>query len=334
MRLLIRADSSRQMGAGHAMRCLALAQSAIDRGDEVVWASATMLAGPEARIASEAIVRETVAGVPGSGDDIDSTLLVASKYRCSHAIVDGYQIGPSFDQSMVDNRIRCLRIDDIADQSAYPANFVLNQNVYARAEHYAGKAAGARLLLGLRYLLMRREFEAADRPARRAGHRPRRVLVTFGGADPTHSTARVAQLLVKRLGPDAEVVALVGAANDGAGLDHRQITVLRDVHDMPGLLGSVDAAVSAAGSTVYELAWARVPTATVCTADNQRLIARYLGERVPEVTVLDPSDNAAIGAAIDALLGSAQIRERALAALEIPEEGSGTQRVLNALEQE
>jgi UDP-2,4-diacetamido-2,4,6-trideoxy-beta-L-altropyranose hydrolase len=262
MRLVIRADASTAIGTGHVMRCLALAEAWEDRGGTVDWITNAAGALRE-RLRVKA---ETNGG--------------AGPAAC---VMDGYHFRPQ-DQLAMRERFRpLLVIDDLADQSFYHADLLLNQNLHAHELRYCAEPH-ARLLAGPRYALLRREFRRWKSWERRIAPEARRILVTMGGSDPDNVTMRAARAIEACGLGGAEVAILAGAANPhlaalrewtGARAGWR---VEAAVEDVTPLMAWADCAVTAAGSTCWETCFLGLPTAVVTLAENQRPVARGLSD--------------------------------------------------------
>jgi UDP-2,4-diacetamido-2,4,6-trideoxy-beta-L-altropyranose hydrolase len=259
--LLVRSDAAPVNGTGHLMRCLALAQQWLDLGGAVRWHLADAPGVLVDRIAAERIGVVRVTGPSGGAQDGAGLAEALAGTPGALAVVDGYHFGAAFLDALGAQAERVLLVDDLAALPAYPVGWVLNQNAHADRRDYPADSP-ASFLLGIRYVLMRREFRAP------AGDRPvpphaRRVLVTFGGADPTGMTARVAaalRLLPQASTGDLEARLIVGAANPAADEIERAVAdapwlaMRRAVADMPAEIRWADLAVTSGGTTVWELA--------------------------------------------------------------------------------
>ena len=142
------------------------------------------------------------------------------------------------------------------------ADLVLNQNINAAAEMYANREAHTRLLLGTRYVLLRREFWPWRGWRREIPAVARKVLVTLGGGDPDNVTLKVIQALAQVQIEGLEAVVVVGAANPH--LQELQAAV-QDTpqphppgvqrHQHGGVDGLGRRAITAGGSTCWETAF-------------------------------------------------------------------------------
>jgi len=278
-KIIIRADASEQIGSGHLMRCLALAQAWQDSGGNEVFASARELPG---RLRSEGIETVLLPVEPGSAEDAARTIALARKMRARWIVADGYHFGAEYQRAVRDAGLKLLFIDDNGHAGSYHADIVLNQNAHAHASLYENRDAKTHLLLGPRYALLRREFLNWRGSQREFSIVARKVLVTMGGADPNNATLKVVQAL-KTLDIDLEAIVVIGGDNPhfeelrNATLDsHVAIRLEKSVTNMPELMAWADVAVSAGGSTCWELTFMGLPFMVLVLAENQYHVARHL----------------------------------------------------------
>jgi UDP-2,4-diacetamido-2,4,6-trideoxy-beta-L-altropyranose hydrolase len=271
--VLIRADANANIGVGHVMRCLALAEAWIDSGGQVVFASAELPDAVAARIAATG-ARVATVGTPAE------TAALAREIRAKFAVVDGYHLGAAEQEALVATGARLLVIDDRGETATPAADLVLNQNASATPELYP--TLEAKLLLGLGYVLLRREFRVAPPGHHHVPEVAHNVLVSFGGADTANLTPRAIEALAPLEGLDVLVIA--GIANTRASelvvpADARaHITIVPSVDDMAAHIRRSDLAIVAAGSTCWELAACGVPMIAIAVADNQLAVTESLGK--------------------------------------------------------
>jgi UDP-2,4-diacetamido-2,4,6-trideoxy-beta-L-altropyranose hydrolase len=285
-RLLIRADAGAETGTGHVMRSLALAQAWQAAGGDAVFVTAMDSLGLEARLLAEGIEIEPLSAPPGSRDDARQTAEAARRRRASWIVVDGYQFGGDYQRMIKECGLGLLVLDDYSHAEHYWADLVLNQNLHAEETLYRAREPYTRLLLGTRYVLLRREFWKWQGRNRHLPPIARRLLVTMGGADPDNVTLRLLQAVERLEIEDLETVVIVGHGN--RHLEELQvfadecpvpIRLRRNADDMPQWMAWADAAITAAGSTTWELAYFGLPSLTVVLANNQQRSARLLMER-------------------------------------------------------
>lgn len=285
-RLLIRADAGSRMGTGHVMRCLALAQAWQEAGGQVLFVEAQAAPTLDERLRNEGM---EIAYLPdvglGSKKDAAATAILAQQYNVEWIIIDGYHFGAAYQKQLKEAGFRLLFVDDNGHADHYYADLVLNQNIHAEAALYERREPYTRLLLGTSYALLRREFWPWRDWQREIPERARRVLVTLGGSDPDNVTLKVIRALQRLDDAELEAVVVVGGSNPhydslvtAIAESSTDIQLRRNVTNMPELMAWADLAVSAGGSTCWELAFMGLPNLILILADNQEAIAQKLDE--------------------------------------------------------
>jgi|688.fasta_scaffold230594_2 UDP-2,4-diacetamido-2,4,6-trideoxy-beta-L-altropyranose hydrolase len=283
MQVVFRVDASTQIGTGHVMRCLALAQAWQDTQGQPIFIMANPIPALEERLKSEGMKVVHLAAEPGSLADAQETAALAHQFEANWVVVDGYQFGSEYQQTIKNSGLNLLFIDDYGHAEHYYADVVLNQNISAEEEWYQHREPYTQLLLGTRYTLLRREFWQWQGWQRTVPPVAKKVLVTLGGADPDNVTLKVIQSLQIVEVEELEAVVVVGGSNPHyenlkmAVQDSRYpIQVQQNVTNMPELMAWADMAISAGGSTCWELAFMGLPSILLILADNQRAIAQKL----------------------------------------------------------
>jgi len=277
MRVVVRADGGAAVGMGHVTRCLALAERLTERGATVTFVTRADTPAVVSRIAGQGCEVVALPGRRDRGADLDALLGRAAAIGARAAVVDVHGFEAAGQAALRAAGLRLTMVDDLG-RARFVADVVLNQNLGARAEAYEVEPY-TRLLLGPRYAMLRRAF--VGRAAAPAGIRPR-VLVTMGGGDADNVTLRALRaadalaadfVMDVVLGPAFPHDEAVSAAVERA---RHPVVIHRDLPDLAGLMAGATLALSAAGSTCWELAHLGVPALLLTLADNQAGIAAGL----------------------------------------------------------
>lgn len=279
--LLVRTDASVAMGTGHVMRCLALAQAWRDAGGTVTFAMAEATPSIEARLRIEGVKVARLSVPPGRAEDSARTSELALEKAAAWVVVDGYQFNSAYQSALRAAGLKVLFVDDNGDAPPYSADLVLNQGAHARENLYRDRAAHTYLLLGSRYILLRREFAFWRKRKFEIAPQARRILVTMGGSDPDNVTEKILRLLLAE--PDLDLTVVAGGSNPHCAdierlveESNRPIRLLKDVADMPALMVWADLVVAGAGTTSWEICMMGLPAALCVLAPNQEGIAAEL----------------------------------------------------------
>lgn len=331
--LLFRCEATAELGMGHVLRGLALAAEWRRRGGRVVFALARPEPAIAGRLRSAGAELEVLPVAPGTAADAQGTDNLARRLGGGWTVVDGPSFGEEWERAWPAES-PLLRVDDNGLTRPFRAELVLNQNLGATEADYP-ECADARLLLGPDFALLRPEFCTVP-----AVSRSSRLLVTMGGSDPAGATERV--LAALQLEEAAHVAAdfIIGGSNPrresllvAINASGPRLRAVCAPEDLPVRFAQAACAVTAGGSTLYELALLGTPMLVLATAGNQCRtcerfaaagVARYLGWHADLARA-----ELAAGIAAFAADGAAQRRYSARAATLV--DGRGASRVADAL---
>ena len=280
--LIIRADATCRIGTGHVMRCIALGQAWQDNGGKVVFISYSESDALRKRIAAEGI--EFISLDKPHPDPFDSkftigTIRTKNSELKPWVVVDGYHFDPAYQKAFRAAGFHLLVIDDMAHWPEYYADIILNQNLGAEKLKYTC-GSDTTLLLGPRYVLLRQEFMAWHDWQRKIPEVAHKVLVTIGGGDPDNVTQKVIEALSQVEIEGLEAMVVVGGSNpyfqELESAVHGvkvPVRLVRNAANMPELMAWADVAVTAGGSTCWELAFMGLPALILFLADNQAPMA-------------------------------------------------------------
>ena len=283
--IFIRTDASISIGTGHIMRMVALGQAWQAKGGEVYFLCAKITPALEQRLASDGFYLLRIHAKLGSKEDLSETIHLISKTlrdksQNARVVLDGYHFGSDYQLGIKAAGFKLLVVDDYGHSDFYHADWVLNQNISARAELYAKRSPHTKLLLGTKFAMLRKEFMAYKGWQRDIPPVGQKILVTLGGSDPDNVTLKVIEALIDL---DLYVKVVVGGSNpnlvrienfiqcrnDNLAL----IELIVNTTDMPKLMAWADIAVVAGGSTSWELAFMGLPSLVFTFAENQKEIA-------------------------------------------------------------
>ena len=267
-----RADGNEKIAMGHVMRCLSIAEAAADLGCSPVFITAdngchSMIEERGFRaIVLNTDYRDMLSEIP--------QLKKIVEQQNDMLLIDSYQADDAYFDA-VKEFVQTACLEDMG--VPHPACLLINYNIFAEESLY-GQQDGTRLLLGTAYAPLREEFRGTQYQVRQDALR---VLVTTGGSDRYQLAGR---FLEKALGDDRTAgleYGIVSGAFNPYLKELREwekkngnVRIYSNVTNMRELMEKSDIAVSAGGSTMYELSAVGVPTLCFSFVDNQEEIVR------------------------------------------------------------
>jgi len=333
---VFRVDASTDMGTGHVVRCLTLADALSEAGWRCAFACrpGTVEAVPSLTSADHFLLE-----LDGAEAAEPQILARRWPHGVELLVVDHYGLDAAFTRACRPWARRILVVDDLAERR-HDCEILLDQTLGRSEGDYRHLVPGScRLLLGPQYALLRPQFAAARREAlaRRAAAKPvRRILVSFGGTDPSDATSLALRALAEsRLDVEVDVVlgraaAHLAAVSALAARLPQRTAVHVGVADMAALMRDGDLAIAAAGTSAWERCCLGLASIVIPVAGNQQanaaaLTAAGAARVLPGTAAVDP---AAIARALERLSEDGDARAAMSAAAAGACDGLGARRLV------
>lgn len=305
MRVIFRTDASLQIGIGHVMRCLTLADALRAAGTCCAFICREHKGNLIRMIAERSYsvfalpvaISHEFNGAVGSlahahwlaasqEQDAEESARILANLQPDCLIVDHYGIGARWEMAVKSHCSRLMVIDDLSDRR-HDCDLLLNQNFGSCPESYHGLVPNHCVLLcGSQYALLRPEFAAlrARSLRRRNGGRLGHLLITLGGVDKDNATCTVLQaLLMSRLPYDCRISVVLGTTapwltqvRSLAAQLPWPVDVQVGVAEMAALVADCDLAIGSGGSSSWERCCLGVPALTMILAENQVAVVNAL----------------------------------------------------------
>lgn len=268
------------------MRCLALAEALQERDCECVFICMELPGNLNAHIKQKGF---TVFVLKPELDDVSQTLETLSHQApnggWSWLIIDHYGWDATQESQTKNRAQKIMVIDDLADR-LHDCNLLLDQNYFCNPEaRYQGKVlSDCKFLLGPRYALLRSEFYKVreQKTIRQSGIR--KLLVSFGGGDPTNETIKVLEALKQIDLTHMSVDIILGASHPDvepvqAKASHLpNVSCYRQVANMAERMAAADLFIGAGGTTTWERMTIGLPGIVIAVADNQIELSTVLAD--------------------------------------------------------
>lgn len=294
MKIAIQADGGTEIGMGHIMRTLVLAKE-LSTDNDVFY-----ICRVESKDGYEHYIKVS--------DDEVSSLEQLGKYEMSYSkynkgikkiLSEGFRVKLINENNLIDE-LKCIKadmlitdsysvnenyfheikkifrktiyIDDI-NEHYFDVDFLINQNSDAGDFNYKVNS-DTKLLLGTEYILLRDEFK--NLPNKASEEKIHDIMITVGGADPHRLTEKFLNYISEL---DYNFHIVIGPSFcDTSFVEKFHANNIKFYYNanMCEIMKNCDMAISACGSTLYELSACGVPTLGVIIANNQEGIANKL----------------------------------------------------------
>lgn len=261
MNVFILTEAGQKVGFGHLSRCTAIYHAFVRRGIKPLM----IVNGDEGIGDFLKGVRHEVFDWLGSFQDLLSSIAAADI-----VFIDSYLTPQRMYEDIAATVSLVACIDDYK-RIRYPQGVVVNGLIYAPQMNYP-KSADVEYLLGIRYALLRKAFWSV--PARKTSPDLKNIFMTFGGSDFLNLAPDTLKAVVEQY-PDAKKTIVISRFYkklkeiETAADKNTQIVLDATDEKIKRLMLASDAAISASGQTLSELAVLGIPGVAFYVADNQ-----------------------------------------------------------------
>lgn len=299
MKVVFRVDSSTQMGTGHLMRCLTLAESLREHGVQIHFIcrehtgnlitqlqkrtmSVTVLHAPIVSRAEPSKDYTAWLGVTQT-EDAKESIEVLNGEKPDWLVVDHYGLNVEWEGFLRPHIGKLMVIDDLADRN-HDCDVLLDQNYLVDGDQRYGNLVSphCNMLLGPRYALLKKAFAELRGQLESRPHELKNILVFFTAGDDKGETLKAMQGL-ELFGKVERVDVVVGQSNLDNATIRKKCAELNwgyhcQVDYMPKLIVQADLVIGAGGSSNWERCALGVPALVTILAENQAAIAQALDQ--------------------------------------------------------
>lgn len=357
--ILFRVDSSENIGSGHVMRCLTLADTLKEQGAKIIFICRDHKGNIIDCIETKGhkVFRLPAPSSPKNNldwnqhaswlgiswdQDVHETinLLETLEWKPDLLIVDHYALDNNWELALRPFVDTIMVIDDLADRR-HDCDFLLDQNFFDNLEKRYEDLISDRCLklLGPSYSLLRPEFRETRVRKRKRHTNIKTIFIFFGGVDSTNETNKALKALLSIERHEIFVDVVVGEKNQHKShiqalcKDFPNITFHSHIDNMYELMSRADLAIGAGGTTTWERFCLGIPSIVIAIADNQKETARYCCRCGCHIYIGDSSEvsRSDISAAIKTALQAPFLLEHMAEQAENLVDGKGTLRVVQSL---
>lgn len=294
MKVVFRCDASHQLGTGHVMRCLTLANVLKQAGHQCLFIILKHKANLATLISQDFQVLEISHPQLSTNDFGENKHLIhpfqqdwqqcqlaleTTDFHPDWLVVDHYSLDHNWEFLAKESGCKLMVIDDLVNRP-HLADILLDQTLNRQNQEY-GKLVpkSCRLLTGIEYALLRPEFyqyKQGSIDAKLGLEKANKLVINLGGADNDNHTLRLLKLLQPRFN-QLSILIVVGNLYQHLkelkefidAQSNADIKIKQNVSNMAKLLSEQHLAIGAAGTSCWERICLGLPSLLVVLADNQ-----------------------------------------------------------------
>ncbi len=306
MNIAFRVDASLNIGSGHVMRCLSLAEHIKKQGHSCIFFTRPQAGSLEELIKSKGFktiemnrsefvteAKETTEYQnwlqATENDDANDFINKTKNHNLSFEwlIIDHYGINQHWEKKVKQecSAMQVLAIDDLI--RTHDVDILLDTTLGRKASSYKNSNIATACLTGSEFALLKPDFNRRrehKKPTMKTEHGIR-ILISFGGVDNLDATGIVLNTLIdspnEQVNIDAIDVILHPRSPNfsvvkALTMPYEHITLYEFVEDMATLMSISDIAIGAPGTTSWERACLGLPSILIPIAENQKDNAKAL----------------------------------------------------------
>lgn len=262
-RVVFRVDGNDKIGIGHVMRCLSLADALKDEHMDVLFVLSDHTVSDYIRKRGyDSFILNSAWNNYLSG--IDQLLSLLDCWGCNWIITDSYYAQEEYFVKIKGKCKSAIITEEIPEDNTAPVDLLINYNLYMNGVQH--NLTSVFCCLGSKYALLRKSF------SKTCSGNGDYILVLSGGSDPMNVVYKIVKCLIEDKRVTRDILVVSGSLNPNLYKLQElsnNVSIMIDVTDMAVVMGNARVAISAGGSTLYELAACGVPTITYSFVDNQ-----------------------------------------------------------------
>jgi len=293
--LFIRVDSSPEIGIGHIMRCLTLAQELKNNFDKVIFLTRKDSDDFIKTITEngfEVFLLPTQTIKPSKNlhelnnySDIIKNLITTYTKNKNYLLIDHYEVDSDFESSLKNTFEKIFVIDDLANRK-HDCDLLIDQNYHRDLNHRYEKLIpnDAITLLGPKYAIIRSEFRRINKKIIKKNSQIKKILISFGGSDPTNECKKTLDALCSIESSQFEIIVVAGIYNHKFEQlqklyeKYSHIKIFRHVNDLSRLMLDSDLFIGAGGTTTWERLYMGLPSIVTIISNDQKESTELLSD--------------------------------------------------------
>lgn len=291
--IVIRVDSSIDIGSGHVMRCLTLAMALREKGLQILFICSDLPGNISHLIEQQKFVLYRLpCGIQGTPLAVAINWQTDAQQVCNILqqiesvellVIDHYDIDKQWELMVQPYVNRIMVIDDLANRE-HECDILLDQDFhFDLGERYNHLLPQHCLkLLGPEFVMIRNEFLEFNTNKIRTD--VKRILIYMGGGDQNDDTTKVLNACLDLNRTDIEIDLVVGESNPHQKKLQKMASQKQSLHyyykinNFAEIMHRADLSIGGGGGTLWERCYLGLPSIVIGIAENQYKVSQVCGE--------------------------------------------------------
>lgn len=275
MHIFFRVEAAPELGMGHLVRCLALADklkcptSDID----ITFITSGNSAGDRIRRCGYGSI-----DLPLSVNFVEEIKYYECDLNKSIFITDIPNIPEKYIKALQENGCRVISIDDCS-KTVFYSDILINPNLNPTVQH--AYSSGTEYYKGPEYVILKKAFEKYEGKKKQIKEKVESLFLCFGGGDTNNITGKIVNIS-KKIGIDTNVViGMLYPYKDDlikSVEGHKNIKIKINANNIDGLIDEADLAIISGGTLLYETCAVGTPAIIICQNEDQNTESEFFAQ--------------------------------------------------------
>jgi len=275
MKILFRVEATPELGSGHLMRCLALAEKLKESVSDV---DITFITSSNAVSEQVKSYDYKLINLPSSKNMIEKIRYYEKYLKKAIFITDTPDIPDGYLKTLKKKVCLLVSIDDGSDTIFY-SDILINPNLNPNINH--SYSLRTQYYSGAKYVILKKAFEKYAVKKKQIKRGVKSLFICFGGSDRNNITQKIVNMIREM---DVNITVVIGMMYPYYNelvkdlKEHRNIQIKRDAHNMDELIYDADLAITSGGTLLYETCAIGTPAIVICQNQEQNRESEFFTE--------------------------------------------------------
>lgn len=275
MKILFRLEATPELGSGHLMRCLALAEKLKESisNVDITFITSSNAVGEQVKSYDYKLIN-----LPPSKNVVEEIRYYEKYLKKAIVITDIPDISEDYLKTLKKEVWLLVSIDDGSDTVFY-SDILINPNHNPNINYsYSSKT---QYYSGAKYVILKKAFEKYAVKKKRLRREVKSLFICFGGSDRNNITKKILNMIREM---DVNITVVIGMMYPYYNelvkdiKEHINIQIKRDAHNMDELIYDADLAIISGGTLLYETCAVGTPAIVICQNEEQNRESEFFAK--------------------------------------------------------